>query len=78
MKSTAFCVVMLLLACGFASAQVEKLDTLGFEFVYGFPTDIDNLYVGYEVNSVPEPASLIALSVGIVGLIGLRRRRRRR
>lgn len=45
---------------------------------YGYPTYIDNLYVEYELASVPEPGSLIALMVGVIGLVGLRRSRRQR
>ena len=40
----------------------------------GYPTSEGNI-IGFRVSEVPEPSSIIALLGGLVGLLGMRRRR---
>jgi formylglycine-generating enzyme len=42
---------------------------------YYFYPDYERDYVGFRVSQVPEPSSIIALLGGLVGLLGMRRRR---
>jgi formylglycine-generating enzyme required for sulfatase activity len=49
--------------------------TLRAPYRYCYYPTYEFFYVGFRVSEVPEPSSIIALAGGLVGLLGIRRRR---